>query len=77
MQLKQLMLANCKLKWSPINRLSLEGVRAWKDLGTWLTDAKAFRPRARSNFPASLFPILQQDKNKGLSTTTIQWISSH
>ena len=40
-------------------------------------EAKALRPRAPSNFPASLFPILQQDKNKGLSTTTIQWISSH
>ena len=42
-----------------------------------LTEAKALRPRAHSNFPASLFPILQQDKNKGLSTTTIRWISSH
>ena len=26
--------------------------------GTRLTEAKALRPRARSNFPASLFPLL-------------------
>ena len=29
--------------------------------GTRLTEAQALRPRARSNFPASLFPILKQD----------------
>ena len=44
--------------------------------GTRRMEAKALRPRARSNFPTSLFPILPQDENKELSTTTIQWISS-
>ena len=39
--------------------------------GTQLTEVKALRPRARSNFAASLFPISQQAENKGLSTTTI------
>ena len=49
----------------------------WSNQGTRLTEAKALRSRARSNFPVSLFPILKQDKNKGLSARTIQWISSH
>ena len=45
--------------------------------GIDLSEAKALRPKARSNFPAPLVPSLQQDENKRLSTTTIEWISSH
>ena len=42
-----------------------------------LSEAKALRPKARSNFPVPLVPSLQQDEIKGLSTTTIEWNSSH
>ena len=45
--------------------------------GIDLSEAKALRPKACSNFPAPLVPSLQQDENKRLSTTTIEWISSH